>query len=811
MSNGEGIGPVNIVVAVPTASADQGLSHIQQKTKDTLQALGTMKIPGLAWDAMVADATRAMKEIEQKQKDLAAHLAAGAPAAQHWSDQEFMSILGPALSNKQMDRLKNGPYGAIPPNLIVGGQIDVAADLEAYRRQQKAQVETNYLAQGGLPVYGDPRARGGLGGYDMSMVHPPDVYGLREDGSYGLDQKQLRQNEADRMAKLQAQKDKTAGIMEMVRTQQYGQKPDFAQMQRAERDEWLGGLSKSEKKGVKAFENDLEKMRSNLSQLPTDKLKEIESKLERAAMNGKDVNRYLDVVKHTMAGVGNEAAAAGGKIDGMNAKAAGAGSGDPNNPNHPNNMGRGSGVRSFRYVSQNMAYGFEDALTMYNMMGGGAQGARAAARAASNNISAFGTMIPSPMGAAGFIAGTAIAAAAVGPIADQLEQAFGNAKKMAEEYEKVLDRISTKASSQANYEFLGTEGGGSAAERDAGVRGAQLDQHKIYTNIDMNQSEREKKENRLAHLRDRQKQYQEASIRSAEAGARAGGMGIAPSMNTPYDKEILQMKTELASLDTKDALLGDELKKFESIEANEKALAEKARAIEAYENSLKRSRSSSFNALMANDGDTKPLTSSEMSKAINDIYIKQKDDINNRSDIPEKRKLAMHSSLDEERTDNITTMSEKAGRHYDDWMKRQKKAGDALSDKLTAETDARQGIITSYKRQREDINKLTGLSANERGKLLGLNDKAQEKKLLEYDQALSEKNPYKPLEGIDVGSRADYEMQARYASMGTSAKAELELTKQSVQKMGLLVTEAKTTNELLKKSLPKPANIRGRR
>lgn len=102
--------------------------------------------------------------------------------------------------------------------------------------------------------------------------------------------------------------------------------------------------------------------------------------------------------------------------------------------------GKGSNPRAFRYATQNLAYGFEDALVSYQL-----GGMKAAARAAGNNVSAIAaTMIPNPGYAAAAIAGTALVTAGIGYAADK----YGDQKKFEENekrFEAGLMRIQALA------------------------------------------------------------------------------------------------------------------------------------------------------------------------------------------------------------------------------------------------------------------------------------------------------------------------------------------------------------------------------
>lgn len=83
-------------------------------------------------------------------------------------------------------------------------------------------------------------------------------------------------------------------------------------------------------------------------------------------------------------------------------------------------LGRGSNARNFRYVSQNLAYGAEDAIVSYQT--GGVAGA---ARAATNNLTAVaGTMITNPAAAAGAIVGISVLGAILPPMIEWAQAAM---------------------------------------------------------------------------------------------------------------------------------------------------------------------------------------------------------------------------------------------------------------------------------------------------------------------------------------------------------------------------------------------------
>lgn len=100
--------------------------------------------------------------------------------------------------------------------------------------------------------------------------------------------------------------------------------------------------------------------------------------------------------------------------------------------------GRGSNVRQFRYVSQNIGYGFEDALVSYQL-----SGIQGAARGAGNNLSALATLIPDPVTSGVAIAGIATLTAGIGFLGKAMEDAFKNG---ADGSKKLLESLSQQLS-----------------------------------------------------------------------------------------------------------------------------------------------------------------------------------------------------------------------------------------------------------------------------------------------------------------------------------------------------------------------------
>lgn len=115
--------------------------------------------------------------------------------------------------------------------------------------------------------------------------------------------------------------------------------------------------------------------------------------------------------------------------------------------------GRGSASRQFRYVSQNLAYGTEDAIVSYGI--GGIAGA---SRAATNNLTAIaGTMISNPIAMAGTIVGISVLGAALPPMIKWIEEA-NKGKDATEEFMKSYEKLTDKTKAGLDLDKLIVKG-----------------------------------------------------------------------------------------------------------------------------------------------------------------------------------------------------------------------------------------------------------------------------------------------------------------------------------------------------------------
>lgn len=825
MAEGGSIGPVNIIVNVPTQQAKDGMTEIENRHSQMMNKIDSRSaVKGNAWDKLLEDALQKFVRIEQAAESTGAKVTravsggtgalpfTSAISHEQYTDPIFQRVMATARSDRTGGDLLSG--GRLPESGMVIrsamqsdampriGNLDQALEVQRtnlaaqeadrVRRAAIAQ-EQEYIANGGMPMLAPKMAPAAyLPNLGQNTVQS-ETYALQANPG------PIRMRPVDPQSRLAAEREV---------------------FDRSQNQAWFRDLNKSERKGVRSADNDMESTRQELGQLPVRQVEMIEKHFERLVMEGKDFNKelqqtknYLDQIGRSQPSFGPAPAAKGEKtpggwwnrVMGTNEKEQAPGI-------------KGENARQFRYVTQNVAYGFEDALTSYNMVGGGAEGARMAARAASNNVSAFGTMFKNPTAGAAFIGGTAVAAAAVGPVADMYEKAFDTANGAGERFAETLDKIyeRTERLSKAEFKIRDIDSRSGAISKMGDYNDdVELDKRKLST-------ARSKRQELLAQL-DTPEMREVAGAEKAgdslygyvqSAGAFSqdlltfGGAGQ-HSVMAKRDK-YFKLLNELEAADTSVSDLSDSAVDTAGLRKQLRGDMPRIGRIEDFNDRI----ATEDRAFKRELGKLDTPTAGDIERRYTEYYGQREKQIAENKDIPEDaRKIA----LNENRREMQSEMSDAMAEATDDAETRRKKhleIADELSAKMEAEVDARQGIIASYNRQADKIRELSGLTDEEKEKLLKENSQAMASRLEDYDK--DEKKKRRKAEthdktlggGVEVGSSADVEMRQKLQQMGSDTAKKDALTQRHIAVSEQQLREVRETNRILKTGLPRAANIR---
>jgi hypothetical protein len=130
--------------------------------------------------------------------------------------------------------------------------------------------------------------------------------------------------------------------------------------------------------------------------------------------------------------------------------------------------------------------------------------------------------------------------------------------------------------------------------------------------------------------------------------------------------------------------------------------------------------------------------------------------------------------------------NESLAKKNEERLKREVETADELSRKLTAEMDARQGIVDAYAKQRQKIEELD-ITETKRNRLLTKNTEAMDKRLKEFDEQEGKRNQQKSvgdkpvLEAMDTDGRADAIFRQKFMSGKTDEAHIAELNAEQLE------------------------------
>jgi len=540
------------------------------------------------------------------------------------------------------------------------------------------------------------------------------------------------------------------------------------------------------------LDTSMNRFRERLSTLPTEKLREIERHFERMVADGKRLEAQLIAVRQVIRGMPSGPGGLGGPIlPGDVSRGFGGGGGDGGL-----GTGWGSDVRRFRYMTQNLAFGFEDALVSYQV-----GGARGAARAAGNNLSAIAAAaISNPVASAAAIAGIAVISASVGPIVDKL---MGSTEKAEEavkrriQYEKeVLDLL------EKQVELTNRLARGSSGTIQSGMLAEEDQLKKNVRTMGQNQAWRSEAEQKIADRRiqreilqylvsemgndlslgvgtlskemglsdeEYKKHLAEAQSYSAKSffGA-AGAIGI-------IDKEIESLKEDIKRYDEMDSLLATRNAALDQSIKESKAALPKVREIEDIEDQMRKARTSDFSRnLSLEQALTGKLVPPEEARwRLRSIYDQQIAAVRNDPRFrPEDRKRLL-DSLPRERDQKVREAVEEQQENYIRRSKEDADRAEALRQQFLGSLDPQQKIRLEAQKLRESISKLE-IDQARRDELLNLNEKVMQKALDDAANRNKKSSIFHgdSLDTFETGSRADFELRRKYMSPNITDKAE---------------------------------------
>lgn len=858
MSTKGGIGPVNLIFAVPTGPAKQGLQELKDAAKDTMGELKSSIdtiIRGATWDAAIDAAIAKMRQHEQATSAMHSRMRSVAQSAfaepfrpnvpAYPDAQQIGSILG--ISHEQAARMVAGvpqqmvPMPAMRPlavpsitNVGSAGSAGSAGLAHALEQQRAALAvandpEAKHLAAGGLPIY-MPRSRPA---YAPNFEQPetPSTYRLAWPENLNV-QEQLA---AQRAAADQASRERYEALKARVSERSDAYNPMTLDDRRTQlkRQYLKGGQAydpseayQTQDRAAAHFNAELQNMRVAMVSLPDDKIRGIEKHFTRLVAEGKDFTRQLMAAQQVMKDLGLATA----RVDMPEAIPTPAQeSSRPGGSGRRSGLGQGSDSRQFRYVSQNVAYGFEDAITSYAMVGGGSEGVRAAARAASNNISAFGTMFKNPLAGGTFIAGTAVAAAAAGPLAEAYERAFDRSTKAGERFRAELEHVNKVAREIAQVKFR--------LEDETSASGVMRTRQTLTREQKLNTDEFDRANARYAAL---QARMQNAGVNYASSPGSGPDIGLyhaSPmSFSNPMSildafganaAKLLSATTQKPSmwLEARDKSLAfqNELAEARKMaaEAGERqvATAKQLGMTKADEDRINRldrfneDQQRAQSVFSRTVGRNANLTPDETAKRINAFFDAQRLAIIGNKDFRGIEGETSILALEKQRRESLDQQVSAAKERLLEKTQKESETADDLSRKLRAEVDARQGIVDAYTKQRKDIEGMQTLDPKRRQELLAQSQAAQTAELKRYDeQQKKAKAPQMNIlgSGIEVGSSADIEMRQRF-SAARSGEADTAATQKNILKATeKSVDELKQLRKAVERGMPRQANLRRR-
>lgn len=489
-------------------------------------------------------------------------------------------------------------------------------------------------------------------------------------------------------------------------------------------------------------------------------------------------------------------------------------------------------ARQMRFVLQNVAFGIEDAMTSFTMLGGGMAGLRAAIRAASNNVSVLGMLIPNPIFSSAFILGTSVLAAGLPTIINYLTQT----REKADDFVQSILRLQEAAREKVKLEFAVQEGSLPSVEKT--VTDARQQIALIQSDMEQTQKRREELENAYAKERQQVIELYEMGARQAIEISLMGPPEIpVPSIPPAIAEEIKRREAKmreyaekLAQLDELDVKAAEELAKQERALTSYRPLEQQLRQNAEFERELAEERQrfrADFRArLRTPEFFNQP---DQVFKELFEFYRFQAQQIMHRPDINPGRREAMIRGLEQEfrreRFDlelDLQAEQDRFQREQEEQIRRNTELARELENKLISEIHARRGIIIAYQEQENRIKELN-IEENQRQRLLRLNERAMEKQLEEFDkqQARKDASVSPSLPTIEVGSREDVDLRRKFFARGgvdlflqndnmPFANAANEAFKQELlRKQQVIVLELRNLNQQLKQFGLKRAPIRG--
>jgi hypothetical protein len=545
----------------------------------------------------------------------------------------------------------------------------------------------------------------------------------------------------------------------------------------------------------------MDRFRERLSTLPVDKLREIERHFERMVAEGRRLESQLRTVRYVLRGMPSGPGGSGGAIppgggprilwgDWSDDDGDGGGRGS-------GGTGAGSNVRRFRYMTQNLAFGFEDALVSYQV-----GGARGAARAVGNNLSAIAAAgISNPVTSAAAIAGIAVITASVGPIVDRLlgstEKAEEAAKRRIQYEKEVLNLL------EAQVELQNRLARGSSGTIEAGMYSDEDKLGKSIAAMKQNQAWRSEAEQKIADKKKLRMVLEYMDLERTSEDPHGSEvfrkkMGFSEEEFKKYrseawsyanksifgfggaiqiiDEEIKALQEKIKEYDEHDALLATQNSALEQAIKESKDAFYKVRELEDIEDRMRQARTSKFRRDLSLEQTLTDnlIAPEEVGRRLQNIYDQQIAAIRNDTRFRPQDRKRLLDSLPRERDQEVREAVESQQENYARRAKEDADKAEALQQRFLGTLDPQQRIRLEAQKLRENILKLH-IDQARKDELLDLNEKVMQKAL---EDAADRKKPSSPhfhgdsLDTFETGSRADFELRRKYMSPNITDKAE---------------------------------------